>query len=102
MKTQNGIELNLKESKYTVIFRNFTFFFSSQFYKNKFIENVENYIEFENRKLMSKYKVNSSFSLYFAISLYKKIEKRGFRIINELGIEVTDESYFKDEIKITI
>ena len=80
MKTKNGIELNLKESDYKFEFYNAVFYFSSKFYLDNFKNLLEDYIEIEQTKIINKYKVEINLKLYLAIALYKKIEKRGFRM----------------------
>lgn len=82
MLTRNGIQLNLKESEYTFVFGDYMFYFSSVFYKEKFISDLPLFISSEVIKLKNKYKINIDGDLFFAISLYKKIEKRGFYIKN--------------------
>ena len=83
MKTGYGIELDIKKSDYKVSKLNFTFYFSSKFYAQKFRNMFSEYIEMEQRKLYNKYKVKINAKLYLAVSLYNKIEKRGFYIVNE-------------------
>lgn len=94
MKTKNGIELNLSLSNYRSIYENFTFYFSSLFYKRKFEQNLENYIELEEAKLKNKYGINLNAKLYLAIAFYKKIEKRGFCIKSPETITLTKNLYF--------
>lgn len=81
MKTTRGIYNDLKESDYSYNFEGLTFFFSSKKYQEKFKNNVKEYVINERIKNYVKYKVHNSFEIYYAISFYKKIEKRGFRII---------------------
>lgn len=85
MKTAKGICLNLRESEYFYKYKGLIFYFSSEFYKKKFAENVANFIETETYKLQVKYNININFEIMFMISYYKKIEKRGFRIYDELN-----------------
>lgn len=81
MLTKRGIELDITQSNYRCNFKGLIFCFSSKFYLNKFEKEVQEYIDIENKKLYNKYKLDVDFSLYLAIAFYKKIEKRGFRII---------------------
>lgn len=83
--TYKGICLNLIESEYYYKYKGLIFYFSSNFYKRKFAETIENYIENETFKLQIKYNVNINFDILFLISYYKKIEKRGFRIVDEIN-----------------
>ena len=79
--TRGGIEWNLNKSDYRCNFKGLIFCFSSKFYLNKFEKEVQEYIDIENKKLYNKYKLDVDFTLYLAIAFYKKIEKRGFKII---------------------
>lgn len=78
--TKGGIYLNLDESNYKIKKFGLIFYFSSKFYMEKFKNNVEKYVELENIKLANKTKLVVNFNKLFAISYYKKIEKRGFKI----------------------
>lgn len=96
MKTKNGIELELNKSKYIVEFKSLKFYFSSELYKNKFNEQLKDYINIENLKIDNKYKVLIDLSEYLAVSLYKKIEKRGFLVY--YGNVNLEETYFTNLI----
>lgn len=72
---------NLDESTYLFNYQRFTFIFSSKFYIEKFKKELSSYVDIETRKLVSKYQVNLEGSEYLALSLYKKIEKRGFKVL---------------------
>lgn len=58
----------------------FTFYFSSRLYLEKFKNNVDEYVENESRKINAKYNVNVDLNNYFMVAFYSKIEKRGFLI----------------------
>ena len=89
MLTRNGIELNLEESKYISTYKGLTFYFSSMFYLKKFEREIQNYIDNETKKLYNRFNVSANYELLLSIALYKRIEKRGFRILvhNEEPIE---------------
>lgn len=78
--TKNGIEFNLNKSNYKILKGEFTFYFSSKFYLEKFINEVDEYVENESRKIGAKYKVDIDLINYFMVAFYSKIEKRGFLI----------------------
>lgn len=78
--TKNGIEFNLNKSNYKILKGEFTFYFSSRFYLEKFINGVDEYVENESRKIGAKYKVDIDLINYFMVAFYSKIEKRGFLI----------------------
>lgn len=99
MKTKNGIELELKKSLYNYRFGHWIFYFSSELYRNKFMALIEDFISMEQQKLKNRYKLDINFRLYFAIALYKKIEKRGFYIRSDVYsdgsiTELTDKVKF--------
>ena len=94
--TQNGIQLKLKESTFTFLIDDINFYFSSEFYLNKFKNEITDYVFSESIKLKNKYKVKVFGRIFFAVSLYKKIEKRGFYIKNiATGREIKEDSLFK-------
>lgn len=95
MLTKNGICLNIEESEYKVLKCGLLFYFSSKFYLQKFKNNVDNFVITESLKMKNKYQINSNLELYFAFSYYKKIEKRGFYIYDDvLKREITEENLF--------
>ena len=71
---------DLNKSPYSYNRGCFTFYFSTERLKNIFIRDIDNYIKEENLKLQSKYHVNLDFRDMLMISLYKKVEKRGFKV----------------------
>lgn len=81
MLTKRGIELDLEESKYKLTYNGLTFYFSSLFYLKKFKNEIQFFVDNETKKLYNKFKVHSDYTLLLSIALYKKIEKRGFRIL---------------------
>lgn len=101
MKTINGIYLNLKESEYKLNYNGLIYYFSSKLYMNKFKNNVKQFIVEETAKLRTKYKINIYFDTMLTIAYYKKIEKRGFRIvykINEKETELSEEVLLANQI----
>ena len=64
------------------------FYFSSKFYLEKFIKDHINFIRDETMKLKIKFKCNIYCDEMILLLLYKKIEKRGFKVLyknNELN-----------------
>ena len=99
MKTKRGIYLNIKESDYSYNFKGLIFYFSSKKYLEKFKETVKSYLENEIYKIKIKYNINISIDLFIIISYYKKIEKRGFRIYDNLNKkEITENVCFTTNI----
>lgn len=82
MKTEKrGIYLKLNESPFVYEKFGFKFYFSSEFYMNKFKQGLREFIDNENMKLEIRYKNPLNAQLYFMLVYYKRIEKRGYRII---------------------
>ncbi len=92
MKTKNGIELDIKKSNYKYHFEGMTFYFSSEFYLNKYKKLLNDYIGTETIKLYNKYKILCDFKVYLSLSFYRKIEKRGFYVLGYDGLEVKDNT----------
>lgn len=72
---------DINKSEYIYIFKDLIFYFSSEFYMNKFIRELDKYINDEELKLKIRYNVNFEIPSILALSLYKKIEKRGFKVL---------------------
>ena len=87
------IYYNIKESDYKVEFQNFTFYFSSLLYERKFKKELRYYVNDELFKIKTKYQNNIEASEYLALSLYKKIEKRGFNVLYK-GFEIKENCSF--------
>lgn len=71
---------DLYKSEYHYKFKRFEFVFSSKLYINNFLKRLGEYTHIENEKLRAKYQVELEAYEYLALSLYKKIEKRGFLV----------------------
>lgn len=81
MRTRRNIYYNLEESPFITKFKDFKFYFSSQFYQNKFENNVLTYIKDESDKFKNKYNINIELDELLSFNLYRKIEKRGIYCI---------------------
>lgn len=82
MKSKRGVYLDIYESDYYYDLDGIRYYFSSQLYLNKFKDNVINYVNENSIKLKLRYKINLNFDLFFTLSYYKKVEKRGFRVVD--------------------
>lgn len=82
MKTERGIYLDISESDYCFENRDYKFYFSSQFYLNKFKENYKTFAEIEVLKVYNNYNFFIPYQAFWIV-YYKKIEKRGFRIFDK-------------------
>jgi YHS domain-containing protein len=94
MKTVNGIELDLPKSNYRYNVGNYTFYFSSEFYLENFKKNVKFFTEIESIKIKNKYKIYIDLDVYLTFVFYKKIEKRGFYVVNRKTNEEITEINF--------
>lgn len=77
---------NIRKSTFYFEINNLRLYFSSEFYKDLFISKLD-YIDQEFYKLASRYKIlderfYETLNEILTISLYKRVEKRGFYIIN--------------------
>lgn len=87
------IYLEIKESKYKIKIEKLTFYFSSQFYLEKFTEEYNDFIKNETARMNIRYKTKIKAEEMLLLLLYKKIEKRGFRVYYEEK-EIEKESKF--------
>ena len=72
---------DINESEYKITYDKLTFYFSSKFYLEKFTREYSNFIKDETMKFKIKYKCNAYIDEMLLLLLYKKIEKRGFRVL---------------------
>ena len=72
---------DINESDYKITYDKLTFYFSSKFYLEKFTREYSNFIKDETMKFKIKYKCNAYIDEMLLLLLYKKIEKRGFRVL---------------------
>lgn len=77
----NRVEYDLTNSEYYAKVDKYIFYFSSEFNKNRFLEGYINFSINETNKLKARYHVGISINDYLLIVFYKKIEKRGFRVL---------------------
>lgn len=84
---------DLEKSKYIVEYSRFKFIFSSKFYIEKFKKELYNYIENESIKITHRYSSFLESDEFLALSLYKRIEKRGFKVYFE-NEEINENTTF--------
>lgn len=85
---------DINESIYTFKYDNLLFYFSSQFYKEKFTREYLQFLKDEIMKLKIKFKCNICCDEMILLLLYKKIEKRGFKVLYK-GKKL-NENYYID------
>lgn len=93
---------DINESVYTFKYDDLVFYFSSQFYQEKFTREYSQFLKDEVMKLKIKFKCNIYCDEMILLLLYKKIEKRGFKVLYK-GKELSENYYIDfsiDEISI--
>ena len=84
---------DLDKTSYKYKFDEFIFYFSSELYLNKFVKMIPSYLRDESIKLSIKYNNIISIDALLLLSLYKKIEKRGYKVTYK-GKHLNDKCYF--------
>ena len=99
MKTVRGIYHSLDESEYYFKYDDLTFVFSSKLYLKKFMGIYKEYLKENTAKMESKYKSTFYADELILIELYRKIEKRGFRVLyfNE---PLDEKLYYNIELEV--
>lgn len=95
MEKEKIVYQNIEESPFSYKYGEFEFFFSSQFYKKNFKKRVDSFILEETYKIKNRYKIKdekfvANLKEVLLIAFYKKIEKRGFKILKS-GERLVDE-----------
>ncbi len=85
---------DLNESNYTFKYDDLVFYFSSQFYLEKFIKEHLQFIKDETMKLKIKFKCGIYCDEMILLLLYKRIEKRGFKVTYK--DKLLNENYYID------
>ena len=83
---------DLNESNYTFKYDDLVFYFSSQFCQEKFTREYSQFLKDETMKLKIKFKCNIYCDEMILLLLYKKIEKRGFKVTYK-GKELIENYY---------
>ena len=93
------VEYDINKSEYYFRVNKLTFFFSSKFNKTRFENGFIDYVNEETNKIKAKYKVNINLTNYLLLAYYKKIEKRGFKVLtyddNDVIIELSKDHTFR-------
>lgn len=98
MKMRSIIYNDLNDSNYIFSYNNLDFYFSSRFYLEKFKNKYLDFLKDENDKLNIKFMGKIKCDEMILILLYKKIEKRGFKILKN-GKELNNYLYAIDIIE---
>ena len=93
------VEYDINKSEYYFKVNKLTFFFSSKFNKTRFENGFIEYVREETNKIKAKYKVDINLTNYLLLAYYKKIEKRGFKVLtyddNDVIIELSKDYTFR-------
>ena len=93
------VEYDINKSEYYFRVNKLTFFFSSKFNKTRFENGFIEYVSEETNKIKAKYKVDINLTNYLLLAYYKKIEKRGFKVLtyddNDDIIELSKDHTFR-------
>ena len=93
------VEYDINKSEYYFKVNKLTFFFSSKFNKTRFENGFTEYVNEEANKIKAKYKVDINLTNYLLLAYYKKIEKRGFKVLtyddNDVIIELSKDYTFR-------
>lgn len=93
------VEYDINKSEYYFKVNKLTFFFSSKFNKTRFENGFIEYVGEETNKIKAKYKVDINLTNYLLLAYYKKIEKRGFKVLtyddNDDIIELSKDYTFR-------
>ena len=93
------VEYDINKSEYYFKVNKLTFFFSSKFNKTRFENGFIEYVKEETNKIKAKYKVDINLTNYLLLAYYKKIEKRGFKVLtyddNDDIIELSKDHTFR-------
>ena len=88
----NIVCYELEDSPFFLRLNDFMFYFSSDFYLKKFEKEYKDYIRCETLKLNVRYKMIVYADDMLLLSLYKMIEKRGFKVKYK-GVEIEKDYY---------
>lgn len=93
------VEYDINKSEYYFRVNKLTLFFSSKFNKTRFENGFIDYVNEETNKIKAKYKVDINLTNYLLLAYYKKIEKRGFKVLtyddNDDIIELSKDYTFR-------
>ena len=93
------VEYDINKSEYYFKVNKLTLFFSSKFNKTRFENGFIYYVQEETNKIKAKYKVDINLTNYLLLAYYKKIEKRGFKVLtyddNDVIIELSKDHTFR-------
>lgn len=92
MYSRNGVCYDLPKSAYRLTVNGLTYVFSSQLHLDKFKNKYRENRDIVNYSLSKRFNINVDVSQLADIVLYRKIETRGFLIVNNEGTNLWHEN----------
>ena len=94
MKTYYGTYTDINESDIFCIYNDYKLYFTSEYTKNRYVREVEDYIYLEEIKIKNRYDLDIDLKNYLSIAYYKKIQKKGFRVeLTSTRKKITDFNF---------
>ena len=84
----------INESPFYFELNGINFYFSSEFNLRRFMDSWKSYIKEENTKFLNRYNVGVDLTLPLIFSLYKKIEKRGYKVLTNSNFKLNKDLKF--------
>lgn len=84
----------INESPFYFELNGINFYFSSEFNLRRFKDSWKSYIKEENTKFLNRYNVGVDLTLPLIFSLYKKIEKRGYKVLTNSNFKLNKDLKF--------
>lgn len=95
-KTRGGVYHNLEYSTYFYIIDDITFYFSSEYNRNRFVRDYKKERLKIDKSLSNRFDVDINTSILADLRLYRDVEKRGFHVLK--GGEVLCEENLELDI----
>lgn len=92
MISRNGVYYDLNLSNYRVTINDITFVFSSQKHLDKFNKRLRGHRDIINTSLTNRFNFDIDVSVISDIVLYRKIETRGFLLLDKNGVKLCQEN----------
>ena len=97
---KSKVYYDIKKTAYSTEYGEFKLYFSSEANMRKFNSQIDEYIEEQSFYLYNRFgNTDNIFDDFLTIALYKRIEKRGFRVIYKENIEVLPNCTFVAELR---
>lgn len=99
MISKNGVFYELKKSCFRVTIDGITFVFSSNLHLQKFLDRLEDNRNTINKSLSNRFNLNIKVHAIADMTLYRKIETRGFYVLDDKGNELCQNNLILDGLK---